>query len=171
MDIGARYGDATRDVSACLARDRRALVEDAIGQCANFRHPAREPLKRPRGAAGLPSFDVHRLKSIGRSVRLFLLIWALLLGPQTALVHALSHTLPGAPAHPSQQDDEDRQHHARTICDTCLAFAQLATALPPAFGWRTDSVDIAAAASLVAHAAARHSLLAFQARAPPAASI
>ena len=31
------------------------------------------------------------------------------------LHHALSHTLPGAPAHPSQPDDEDRQHHGRTI--------------------------------------------------------
>lgn len=105
-----------------------------------------------------------------RSTRLFLLVWSLLLAPQAALVHALSHSLPNA-APASQQDErDDRHHHTDKVCDACLAFAQIGTALPAHFSWSADHGDATAPPSGATFAVALRPVLAFHARAPPATS-
>lgn len=111
------------------------------------------------------------LTPLWRSMRLILLIWALLLAPQAALLHALSHTLPGAPTQSQQDDGDGRAPHAAEVCDACLAFAQLGAALPPACGWRASGDSPVVAPAAAEPAPARQLALAFRARAPPAASV
>jgi hypothetical protein len=106
------------------------------------------------------------MKPMLRFLRLFILAWAVLTAPQAALLHALSHSLPGG-AHHQQQSDHRHQLTAK-VCHACLAFAQLGAALPSRFEW--IAVAHAMPASSGARAlpiAGRHPHV-FDARAPPA---
>jgi hypothetical protein len=106
------------------------------------------------------------MTAILRSWRLLILAWAVLLAPQMALVHALSHGVP-ATSHP--HDGDKRHHVAAKVCDTCLSFAQLGAALPSRFDW----LALAHARPVLADAATRETAprhsSAFDARAPPSA--
>jgi hypothetical protein len=113
--------------------------------------------------------DVQRLYSASRHVRMFLLVAALLLAPQAALVHAMSHLLSGPTT--SQTHDDKVAHHASKVCDACLAFAQLAAALPARFFWGVDRAPFVAATAVAIVAADLPLALAFRSRAPPQGSI
>jgi len=107
---------------------------------------------------------VASLKPVLRSLRLFLLVWSVLLTPQIALVHALSHTLAGNVA--GTAADERQQ-----ASDKCLALAQLGAALPAQFDFALPGDAVAALPSTAVQAADVQPLLAFRARAPPASLI
>ncbi|HET6598631.1 MAG TPA: hypothetical protein VFG60_01600 [Burkholderiaceae bacterium] len=94
---------------------------------------------------------------------------ALLLAPQAALVHAMSHLLSGTAT--SQTHDDKVAHHASKVCDTCLTFAQLAAALPASFFWGVDRAPFVAAPAAAIGAADLPLALAFRSRAPPQGSI
>jgi hypothetical protein len=68
-----------------------------------------------------------------RSWRILVLAWAVLLAPQVSMVHALSHSLPGGAPHSGETDK--RKPAPAKVCDSCLALAQLAAALPSSFHW------------------------------------
>ncbi|HJW11314.1 MAG TPA: hypothetical protein VJ598_05995 [Albitalea sp.] len=104
-----------------------------------------------------------------RSLRLFLLVWSVLLTPQMALVHALSHTLANGAA--QQAAGDDRQHASDKVCTSCLAFAQLDAALPTQFDFALPAHTVSALPASAEHAADIRALLAFRARAPPASLI
>ena len=109
------------------------------------------------------------MKVMMRSWRLLILMWAVLLAPQVALVHGLSHGL-ASTAHDRREADK-QPHVAAKVCDTCLAFAQLGAALPSRFEWIAGPdplPDLAGAGGIPAES--RHTGL-FDARAPPALPI
>ena len=115
---------------------------------------------------------VASLKPVLRSLRLFLLVWSVLLTPQIALVHALSHTLANNAA--GEADGAaagERQHASDKVCDSCLALAQLGAALPTQFDFTLPGDAVSALPSTAVHAADVEPLLAFRARAPPASLI
>ena len=110
------------------------------------------------------------MKVLLRSWRSLLLAWAVVLAPQAALVHALSHDAAGAAGPAAHQDDggDKRGHSVGQACGTCLAFAQLGALLPS----RLESPDGSHGQPLLSDAPAigassRH-VAAFHARAPPA---
>jgi hypothetical protein len=100
-----------------------------------------------------------------RSLRLFLLVWSVLLTPQIALVHALSHTLANNAAH--EAAGSDRQHASDKVCTSCLAFAQLGAALPTQFDFALPAHTVSAVPTSTERAVDVRALLAFRARAPP----
>jgi hypothetical protein len=110
------------------------------------------------------------LKSFLQSWRLFVLVWSLLLTPQAAFVHGLSHTLP-QPASANGAAGDDRQHAKDKVCDSCLALAQLGAALPAKFDWAALSDARPEFETSVPQALALRHAFAFRARAPPAALI
>jgi hypothetical protein len=102
-----------------------------------------------------------------RSWRVLVLAWAVLLAPQVSMLHALSHSLPGGAPH-SGESDKRKQVPAK-VCDSCLALAQLAAALPSSFQWLAPRMpaptyEVAAPVDAIVRAAS-----AYDARAPPAA--
>lgn len=104
------------------------------------------------------------MKAILRSWRVLLLAWAVLLSPQVALVHALSHSLPGS----AHQHDSDKRHVvAAKVCATCLGLAQLGFALPSHFEWKVRSHALPVLPPLAALPAAPCQATLFNARAPP----
>jgi hypothetical protein len=111
---------------------------------------------------------VVSLKPVLRSLRLFLLVWSVLLTPQIALVHALSHTLADNAA---SAGANERQHASDKVCDSCLALAQLGAALPAQFDFALPGDAVSTPPSASVHAADVQPLLAFRARAPPASLI
>lgn len=100
-----------------------------------------------------------------RSWRTLILAWAVLLAPQIALTHELSHDLPAGPS----QHDSDKHHHVATkVCVSCLAFAQIGSALPFRFDWIPRMLDGLPRLAGVAFAAvAAHHMASFDARGPP----
>lgn len=111
---------------------------------------------------------VASLKPVLRSLRLFLLVWSVLLTPQIALVHALSHTLADNTA---SAGANERQQTSDKVCDSCLALAQLGAALPAQFDFALPGDAVAALPSTAVHTAEVQPLYAFHARAPPASLI
>lgn len=105
------------------------------------------------------------MKAILHCWRLLFLAGAVWLAPQIALVHALSHTLPQGT---HQQQDPDKRHQATTVCDTCLAFAQLGAALPSRFDWAASSHAVPVFAGAAGVPLVPRHVGAFDARAPPA---
>jgi len=106
------------------------------------------------------------LKSFLRSWRLLVLVASVLLAPQAAFVHALSHMLP----QPAAADiANDRQHANDKVCDSCLALAQLGPALPAQFHWAAFSDATPALTTSEPQPIAPRHAFAFRARAPPAA--
>ncbi len=112
------------------------------------------------------------MKSVLRSWRLLILVWSVLLTPQVALVHALSHTLANSAARelPGRAGSE-RQHANDKVCDSCLALAQLGAALPAQFDWVLPADAAPDSAASDTPTAELRRTLAFRARAPPAALI
>jgi len=106
------------------------------------------------------------LSKLFRSWRILVLAWAVLLAPQVAMVHALSHSLPGGAPH-SGESDKRKQAPAK-VCDSCLALAQLGAALPSSFHWLALDVAPPAHARVAAIAAPQHTESVYDARAPPA---
>jgi len=118
------------------------------------------------------AWGVASLKPVLRSLRLFLLVWSVLLTPQIALVHALSHTL--ASNTTSEADGaaaNERQYPTDKVCDSCLALAQLGAALPTQFDFALSCDAASALPSTAVDAADVQPQLAFHARAPPASLI
>jgi hypothetical protein len=105
------------------------------------------------------------LPKLFRSWRVLVLAWAVLLAPQASMVHALSHSLPGAPH--SGEGDKQKQGPAK-VCDSCLAFAQLGAALPSSFDWLVLDLAAPEHAHVVAIAAPQRAASVYDARAPPA---
>jgi hypothetical protein len=106
------------------------------------------------------------MKAILRSWRILLLAWAVLLSPEAALVHALSHSLPGS----AHQHDGDKRHVvAAKACVTCLAFAQVGSALPSDFEWKARAHALPEPAVVAAPVTVARHASAFDARAPPPA--
>ena len=106
------------------------------------------------------------MKSLLRSWRLFILVWAVVLAPQVTLVHALSHA-----AAATEAASKERHTGSDKVCDSCLALAQLGAALPSRFEWAAHVhalPDVAEPPALTPSLAVRH---AFRARAPPSALI
>lgn len=105
-----------------------------------------------------------------RSWRVLILAWAVLMAPQTALVHALAHSPLPALAQGVAASPSDAKHPgAGLVCDICLACAQFGAALP---------TDPNGAAALHAGASPRplaplpgrllpHQPAGFEARGPP----
>ncbi len=118
------------------------------------------------GASGGASANLAPvLAKLFRSWRVLVLAWAVLLAPQASMVHALSHSLPGAP----HSGDSDKQKQAPAkVCDSCLAFAQLGAALPSNFDWLVLGVAPPEHAQVVAIAAPTRAGSVYEARAPPA---
>ncbi len=101
-----------------------------------------------------------------RSWRLLILMWAVQLNPQVALVRALSHSLPNTAHH---QRETDKHHHvAAKVCDTCLAFAQLGAVLPSRFEWIAGAHALPVLAGARGLPAVSRQIAPFDARAPPA---
>ena len=82
------------------------------------------------------------------------------------MVHALSHSLPGGAQH-SGESDKRKQAPAK-VCDSCLALAQLGSALPSSFDWLALDVAGPAHGRVAATAAPLRAESAYDARAPPA---
>ena len=98
-----------------------------------------------------------------RSLRLLLLVLAVLMAPALSAVHALSHLQQAA--HQQRLPDG---HAAEKVCETCLALAQLDTALT---GTRYAAVlgfEAPQGRPAVDRSHAPRPLFAFVARAPPA---
>lgn len=100
-----------------------------------------------------------------RSLRLALLVGSVLLTPQLWMAHALSH---GLPAQTGGQPGKERQSQSDKVCEACLAFAQLDTAMPAHFDWRADVQAVPAAVPMPAPTRAGVTTPAFLARGPPA---
>jgi hypothetical protein len=99
-----------------------------------------------------------------RTWRLLILSWAILLAPQMAFVHLLSHALPQAEV----QDEKSDAHAVATkVCSTCCAFAQLGTALPSGCVATEDPPGTIAAADASVPSVDSRRVDAFQARGPP----
>ena len=106
------------------------------------------------------------MKVLLHSWRALILAWAVVLAPQAAFVHALSH---GAAAAVAQDDGTDpRGHGASQPCGTCLAFAQLGAALPARFESAASFQAPPQRAGTSAIVATPRLAAAFRARAPPA---
>jgi hypothetical protein len=101
-----------------------------------------------------------------RSWRVLVLAWAVLLAPQASMVHALSHSLPGSAQHSGEGDK--RKHTAAKVCESCLAFAQLAAALPSSFEWLALEASPPSGVAAASIDAAARGASAYDARAPPA---
>ena len=107
------------------------------------------------------------MKVLLHSWRALILAWAVVLAPQAALVHALSHDAAAAVA---QRDETDPLGHgASQACGTCLAFAQLGASLPSRFESAEPVHAPPRIAGTPAIAAIPRHLAAFHARAPPVA--
>jgi hypothetical protein len=94
-----------------------------------------------------------------------LLALAVLAAPQLSLVHALSHLA----AHGKSTDE--RQQAPDKVCDTCLAFAQVGSALPSYFDWRLPIDSLLPPEPAALHTIALRPITAFLARGPPSALI
>jgi hypothetical protein len=102
-----------------------------------------------------------------RSARLLLLAWAILLAPQMAFVHLLSHGMQAATA--GQEGRTDPRHPTvAKVCDTCLALGQIGSAMPAA-----PHAGVTGAASLPSYGDPAHASVLprrpalFEARGPP----
>jgi len=102
------------------------------------------------------------LKSLLRSWRVLLLALAVLSAPQLSLVHALSHLA----FHAGKSADE-RQQAPDKVCDTCLAFTQVGSALPTYFDWRAPADPLRQPEAAALHTIAPRPIAAFLARGPP----
>lgn len=99
-----------------------------------------------------------------RTWRLLILSWAVLLAPQMAFVHLLSHALPQAEV---QGEKSDAHAVAAKVCSTCCAFAQHGTALPSGCAATQDPPEPIAAPDASVPSVDARRLDAFQARGPP----
>lgn len=90
-----------------------------------------------------------------------MLVWAVLMAPQLSLVHALSHI--------ASQSTEERQQAPDKVCDSCLAFAQVGTALPSHHEWRAHAAALPEPTAHAPHATVLRTVTYFLARAPPPA--
>jgi hypothetical protein len=106
------------------------------------------------------------LEKLFRSWRVLVLAWAVVLAPQASMVHALSHSVPGSAPH-SGENDKQKPGPAK-VCDSCLAFAQLAGALPSSFDWLALDVVPPEHAHVAAIAAPQRRASVYDARGPPA---
>ncbi len=107
------------------------------------------------------------MKALLRCWRLLVLVAAILIAPEAALLHALAHDLEGRT---SSDAGEKRHHTAAKVCSTCLAGAQVGGSLPSRFAWLLEAHEPAEQAAMPAIASpARHAAV-FQARAPPLAT-
>ena len=95
---------------------------------------------------------------------MLLLAWALSLGPQLSLMHALSHL--ASPQAASAVAD-DQQAGPDKVCDTCLALAQLGAALPSASRWHGGEQVAATPPQTQPQGIAPLPVAAFLARGPP----
>lgn len=102
-----------------------------------------------------------------RSWRVLLLAWAIVLAPQLSLVHALSHIALQSVA----KTADERQQAPDKVCDTCLALAQLGSALTAHFEWLAPANMPAAPAIAALHGVTLQPTTHFLARAPPPALI
>lgn len=104
-----------------------------------------------------------------RSWRVLLLAWAIALAPQLSLVHALSHIAAQSAAKTVAQSADERQQAPDKVCDTCLALAQLGSALTAHFDWHGPADTPAAPALAALHGVTPQPARHFLARAPPPA--
>jgi len=102
-----------------------------------------------------------------RSWRVLLLAWAVVLAPQLSLVHALSHIA----SQSASKSADERQQAPDKVCDTCLALAQLGTALTTHFEWRAQADTLPAPVAVALRSVALQPVAHFRARAPPPALI
>jgi len=98
-----------------------------------------------------------------RSLRLLLLVLAVLMAPALSAVHALSHLQQAA--HQQRLPDG---HAAEKVCETCLALAQLDAALPATRHAAVLGFEAPQGNPAVDCSSAPRPLFAFVARAPPA---
>ena len=101
------------------------------------------------------------MKAILRSWRLLILVWAVVMAPQVALVHALSHVASHEAA------AKERHAGADKVCDSCLALAQLGAALPSRFEWVPHAHALPERAGPAALEPVLRTATAFHARGPP----
>jgi hypothetical protein len=101
-----------------------------------------------------------------RSLRLLLLVLAVLMAPALSAVHALSHLPPVA-----QGKALPDGHAVEKVCDTCLALAQLDAALPGSFHAACLGLDAPQGGAAADCSATRRRLFAFVARGPPSSPI
>ena len=97
---------------------------------------------------------------------MLLLALAVLTAPQLSLVHALSHY-----SSRISESADGRQQAPDKVCDTCLAFAQVGSALPSHFDWRLPAAVPPQPLAVALQAVALRPLAAFLARGPPPALI
>jgi hypothetical protein len=102
-----------------------------------------------------------------RTWRVLLLAWAVLLAPQLSLVHALSHIA----SQSATRSADERQQAPDKVCDTCLATAQLASALTSHFEWHGPADKPAAPLVAALRGVTLPPITHFLARAPPPALI
>jgi hypothetical protein len=110
------------------------------------------------------------LKAVLRSWGLFVLVGSLLLIPQMALLHALSHARGLAPpiSYETQQDTQQERHlRGDRLCAGCLVFAQLGAALPARFQWAAAADVQPIHRATPVRQVALQPALSFRARAPP----
>ena len=108
------------------------------------------------------------MKAFLRRWRLLVLVAAVLIAPQAALLHALAHDLEGRT---SSESGEKRHHTVAKVCSICLAGAQVGGSLPSRFEWPFEThAAVERAATPAIALPARHASV-FQARAPPLATI
>lgn len=111
------------------------------------------------------------MKTTRRSWHLLVLMWAVLLNPWSGLSHGLSHLRGVAAVAAVAPGEEPGQRHTpATVCDTCLAFAQLDLALPSHFNGTPSAQPLPVRTGATAVSAVPRHRSVFDARGPPQAT-
>jgi hypothetical protein len=114
----------------------------------------------------------HLMNTTWRSWRVLLLAWAVVLAPQLAFVHALSHVAwSSARAASTATSVDQRQQAPDKACETCLAFAPIAASVPSHHPWQPQTGVLPQPLAVLPRSVPARHTAHFLARAPPPAVI